>query len=60
MTFGLCNPGYYIGAFFKIRKSMEVREEGMEVQEEAATHYISNLGFIFWLCFFQMGQQPIL
>jgi len=29
------NPEYYRGAFLEIRKSMEVREEGMEVQEEA-------------------------
>jgi len=36
MTSGLCNPKYYRGAFLEIRKSMEVREEGMEVQEEAA------------------------
>jgi len=38
MTSGLCNPEYYRGAFLEIRKSMEVREEGMEVQEEAATN----------------------
>jgi len=36
MTSGLCNPEYYRGAFLEIRKSMEVREEGMEVEEEAA------------------------
>jgi len=36
MTSGLCNPKYYRGAFLEIQKSMEVREEGMEVQEEAA------------------------
>jgi len=36
MTSGLCNPEYYRGVFLKIQKSMEVREEGMEVQEEAA------------------------
>jgi len=36
MTSGLCNPEYYKGAFLEIQKSMEVREEGMEVQEEAA------------------------
>jgi len=36
MTFELYNPEYYRGAFLKIRESMEVREEGMEVQEEAA------------------------
>jgi len=36
MTSGLCNPEYYRGAFLEIRESMEVREEGMEVQEEAA------------------------
>jgi len=36
MTSGLCNPEYYRGAFMEIRKFMEVREEGMEVQEEAA------------------------
>jgi len=34
----LCNPKYYRGSFLEIRKSMEVREEGMEVQEEAAQH----------------------
>jgi len=34
MTSGLCNPEYYKGALLKIRKFMEVREEGMEVQEE--------------------------
>jgi len=32
----LCNPEYYREAFLEIRKSVEVREEGMEVQEEAA------------------------
>jgi len=32
----LCNPEYYRGAFLKIRKYMEVREESTEVQEEAA------------------------
>jgi len=37
MTSGLCNPKYYRGVVLEIRKSMEVREEGMEVQEEA-TH----------------------
>jgi len=36
MTSGLCNPEYYRGVVLEIRKSMEVREEGMEVQEEAA------------------------
>jgi len=36
MTSGLCNSEYYRRAFLEIRKSMEVREEGMEVQEEAA------------------------
>jgi len=36
MTSRLCNPEYYKGTFLKIRKSMEVREEGMKVQEEAA------------------------
>jgi len=36
MTSELCNPKYYRGAFLKIRKSMEVREEGMKVEEEAA------------------------
>jgi len=36
MTSGLCNPEYYRGTFLEIRKSMKVREEGMEVQEEAA------------------------
>jgi len=36
MTSGLCNPEYYRGAFLELRKYMEVREEGMEVQEEAA------------------------
>jgi len=35
MTSGLCNPKYYRGTFLKIQKSMEVREEGMEMQEEA-------------------------
>jgi len=28
MTSRLCNPKYYKGVFFKIRKFMEVREEG--------------------------------
>jgi len=37
MTFGLCNSEYYRGAFLELRKYMEVREEGMEVQEEAAS-----------------------
>jgi len=37
MTSGLCNnPEYYRGIFLEIRKFMEMREEGMEVQEEAA------------------------
>jgi len=35
MTSKLRNPKYYRGAFSKIRKFMEVREEGMEVHEEA-------------------------
>jgi len=34
MTSGLCNPKYYKMAFLKIRKFMEVREEGMKLQEE--------------------------
>jgi len=34
MTFELHNPEYHRGAFLEIRKFMEVREEGMEVQEE--------------------------
>jgi len=42
MTSGLCNPKYYIEAFLEIRKSMEVREEGMEVQEEAACGLMSH------------------
>jgi len=33
MIFKLHNPEYYIGAFLEIWKLMEVREEGMEVQE---------------------------
>jgi len=37
MTSGLYNPKYYREAFLEIRKSMEVREEGMEVQEEATS-----------------------
>jgi len=36
MTFGLCNLKYSKGVVLEIQKSMEVREEGMEVQEEAA------------------------
>jgi len=36
MTSELCNPEYYRGAFLEIWKFMEVREKGMEVQEEAA------------------------
>jgi len=36
MTSGLCNPEYYREPFLEIQKSMEVREEGMKVQEEAA------------------------
>jgi len=40
MTSGLCNPEYYRGAFLELRKYMEVREEGMEVQEEAAVRAI--------------------
>ena len=36
MTSRLRNSEYYRGAFLEIRKFMEVREEGMEVQEEAA------------------------
>jgi len=34
MTSRLRNPEYYRGTFLKIRKYMEGREEGMEVQEE--------------------------
>jgi len=34
MSSGLSNPEYYRGAFLEIRKFMEVREEGMKVQEE--------------------------
>jgi len=34
MTSGLCYPEYYKGNILEIRKSMKVREEGMEVQEE--------------------------
>jgi len=41
MISGLCNPEYYRGAFLEIRKSMEVREEGMEMQEEAALSHAS-------------------
>jgi len=36
MTSGLCNPEYYRGVVLEIWKFMEVREEGMEMQEEAA------------------------
>jgi len=36
MTYKLCNPEYYREIVLEIRKSMEVREEGIEVQEEAA------------------------
>jgi len=36
MTSELCNPEYYRGVILEIQNSMEVREEGMEVQEEAA------------------------
>jgi len=43
MTSGLCNPEYYRGTFLELRKYMEVREEGMEVQEEAATLALSSL-----------------
>jgi len=43
MTFGLCNPEYYRGAILEIRKSMEVREEGMEVQEESAVNFYNNV-----------------
>jgi len=46
MTFRLCNPEYYIGTVLKIRKSMEVREEGMEVQEEAAHMFLGYLSYI--------------
>jgi len=58
MTFGLCNPEYYRGAFLKIRKSMEVREEGMGVHEEAAFHVyftcllINGKNYIFCLTWF--------
>lgn len=34
MTSGLRNLEYYRGAFFEIWKFMDIREEGMEVQEE--------------------------
>ena len=34
MTFRIRNPKYYRKEFLKIWKIMEVREEGMEVQEE--------------------------
>jgi len=43
MTSKLCNPEYYRGVVLEIRKSLEVREEGMEVQEEAAI----NMLFLF-------------
>jgi len=42
MTSGLCNLKYYIGAFLKKRKYMEVKEEGMEVQEEAALFMLGS------------------
>jgi len=35
MVYGLCNPEYYKGAFLEIWKLIEVRKEGMKVQEEA-------------------------
>jgi len=38
MISGLCNPKYYRETFLEIQKSMEVREGGMEVQEEAARY----------------------
>jgi len=34
MTSGLSNPKYYKGVFLEIKKFMEVRKEGMEVQEK--------------------------
>jgi len=34
MTSELRNPKYYRETFLEIQKYMEVREEGMEVQEE--------------------------
>ena len=43
MTSELCNPEYYRGTFLEIWKSMEVREEGMEVQEEAAYFTITGV-----------------
>jgi len=35
MTSGIKNLKYYREIFLKIRKFIEVREEGMEVQEES-------------------------
>jgi len=42
MTSGLCNSEYYRGVVLEIQKSMEMREEGMEVQEEAAYFTLSG------------------
>jgi len=43
MTSGLCNPEYYREAFLEIRKSMEVREEGMEAgRSSQQAHVIST------------------
>jgi len=43
MTSGLHNPEYYIMAFLKIQKFMEVEKEGMEVQEETVTIIYASL-----------------
>jgi len=51
MTSELCNPEYYKGIVLEIRKSMEVREEGMEVQEEAAkTQTVHTKTNMFQFC----------
>jgi len=42
MTSRLYNPEYYRGAFLEIQKYMEVREEGMEVQEETVCFHLTQ------------------
>jgi len=44
MISGLCNLEYYKSAFLEIQKFMEVREEGMELQEETV-QFVMN----FWV-----------
>jgi len=50
MTSRLCNPEYYREALMEIRKYMEVREEGMEVQEGVAQLKTYELRIHIYMC----------